>query len=224
MARNAKAVPSTGGNSDMVAPELAPGAYPARVVGVVFLGVQEQRPFKGEAKPPVDEVRLTYELSDEFMQDKEGNDLEDKPRWFSEDIPFKGLNLELAKSTKRYKSIDPTDSCDGDFSKLLGMTCQVVVVTNPGKGKHLGKTFVNVADVTPAPNLKGYVQAELKNPPVFFDPMDDEVTKEEFDDIPEWVRNKILGALDHEGSPLQAVLGGAPTPPAESSEEEEEMY
>jgi hypothetical protein len=224
MTRNAKAVPSTGGDSNMKAPELAPGAYPARVVGVVYLGVQEQRPFQGEAKKPIDEVRLTYELSDEFMQDEEGNDVEDKPRWFSEDIPFHSLNADRAKSTKRYKAIDPKDSCDGDFSKLLGMACQVVVVVNPGKGKHQGKTFFNIADVTPAPNLKGYVQADLKNPTVSFDPMDDNVSKEEFEALPEWIRTKILGAVDHDGSPLQAVLGGAPSAPSESSEEEEEMY
>ncbi len=226
MARNAKAVPSNGGNSDMKAPELTPGAYPARVVGVVYLGVQEQRPYMGEAKKPIDEVRLTYELSDEFMQDAEGNDLEDSPRWFSEDIPFHSLNADRAKSTKRYNAIDPSDSCDGDFTKLLGMPCQVVLVINPGKGKHQGKTFVNIADVTPAPNLKGYVQAELKNPTVSFDPMEDGVTKESFEALPEWIRVKILGALDHEGSPLQAALGGSPESPAEeeSQDGEEEMY
>ena len=54
--------------------------------------------------------------------------------------------------------------------------------------------------------------------------MDDDVTKESFEALPEWIRNKVLGALDHEGSPLQAVLGGAPSAPAESSEDEEEMY
>jgi len=121
MARNAKQVAgNNSNNSNLQAPDLTPGAYPARVVGVVFLGVQEQQPYQGQAKDPVDMVRLTYELSSEFMQDENGKTLEDKPRWFSEEMPFYSLNADRAKSTRRYLAIDPSDTCDGDFDKLLG--------------------------------------------------------------------------------------------------------
>ena len=211
MARNVKEI-KVESKSSIVAPELSPGAYPARVVSVIFLGVQEQRPFMGEEKKPVDEVRITYELSDEFMQDEEGADLEDKPRWFSEDIAFYSLNADRAKSTKRYNAIDPTDSSDGDFFKLLGMPCQVVLINNPGKGKNAGKVYTNIADVTPAPKLKGYVQGELINKTFTFDPQDEAVTKAAFDSIPEWIRTKIVKANDYKGSALSAVLGGTPAP------------
>lgn len=218
MARNAKQVSSSGGNNNLQAPELTPGAYPARVVSVIFLGVQEQRPFQGQAKPPIDEVRITYELSSEFMLDEEGNVLEDKPRWFSEDIPFHSLNADRAKSTRRYNAIDPADTCDGDFSKLIGKPCQVVLVNNPGKGKHAGKVFTNVGDVTPAPNLPGYVQPELVNPSQYFDPQDENVSKEVFESFPEFLRQKIMGALDYSSSPLARAMGGEEAPQAQSYE------
>ena len=233
MARNAKEVAGSGNDSKMDAPLLPAGAYPARVVSVIYLGVQTQRPYMGEAKSPVDEVRITYELSDEFMADEDGNPLTEKPRWFSEDIPFYSLNADRAKSTKRYKALDPSDTADGDFFKLIGMACQVVLVQNEGKGKNAGRTFTNIADVTPAPRLKGYVQAELVNPSVTFDPMDDNVNLDVFRNMFEGLRKKIIEAIDHVGSPLQLALGGGATSkrveetPEEVKEEvagEEEMY
>jgi len=210
MARNAKQVAgNNSNNANMTAPTLTPGSYPARLVGCVFLGTQEQRPFKGETKKPCEEVRLTYELTSEFMKDEEGNDLTDKPRWFSEDIPFYGLQADRAKSTKRYYALDPSDAADGEFKELLGKPCQVVVINNPGRGKHEGKVFTNIADVTAGVNLPGYSQPELVNPTTYFDPLDkEECSKEVFDALPEFVRNKILSALDYQGSPLNAVLSG----------------
>ncbi len=232
MARNAKEI-AGGGNSNMKAPELTPGAYPARVVQIVYLGVQEQRAYMGEQKKPVDEIRITYELSSEFMQDEDGNTLEDKPRWFSEDIPFYSLNADRAKSTARYKAIDPSDTADGDFAKLLGMACQVVLVNNPGKGKNAGRTFTNVQDVTPAPNLPGYSQPELVNPTFVFDPQDPELaTADAFRSIPEFVRKKITAAIDYPGSALAQALGDnkaaandpEPEAPAATPDEGDEMY
>ncbi len=219
MARNAKEISTgSGEGSKLQAKVLAPGAYPARVVQIVYMGVQEQRPYKGEAKKPVDEIRITYELSSEFMQDEEGKDLTDKPRWFSEDIPFYSLKADRAKSTKRYTAIDPADTCDGDFALLAGKACQVVIINNPGKGKHLGKTFCNIADITPAPNLPGYEQPALVNNSFTFDPQDDSCTLEAFNTIPEFVRTKMVGALDFKGSALDAILNGGGNSNGEGSQ------
>ena len=230
MARNAKQIPAAGGNSKMEAPQLDPGAYPARVVQVIFLGTQEQRPYNGQQKPPVDEVRITYELSTEFMTDEDGNIIEDKPRWFSETIPFYSLAADLAKSTKRYKAIDPKDECDGDFSKLLGKACQVFLAVNAGKGKHVGKTFTNIGDVTAAINVPGYDQPQLKNDPFYFDPQDEECSVEDFNSLPEWLQETIQKALDYTGSPLARKLGGSTTSAPEVAENgtedvtEEDVY
>ena len=66
------------------------------------------------------------------------------------------------------------------------------------------------------------------NPTSYFDPQDEAVTKESFDALPEFVRTKILGALDYSGSPLSRVLGETPAPQeeapkAESGIEEDEI-
>ena len=56
-------------------PNLEPGPYPARLVQIIDLGLQPQRPYKGVEKPPAHELMVTYELSDAFMIDKDGNDI-----------------------------------------------------------------------------------------------------------------------------------------------------
>ena len=88
-----------GSNKDFVEQELLePGTYPVRVVQIIDLGVQPQRPFKGEQKPPVHQIQLTYEFVDEFLKDEDGNELEDKPRWLSESFPLYNLSSDRAKS------------------------------------------------------------------------------------------------------------------------------
>ncbi len=56
-----------GGGADFK--RLEPGPYDARLVQVVDLGRQEQRPYKGQPKDPAYELALTYELLDAFMED-----------------------------------------------------------------------------------------------------------------------------------------------------------
>lgn len=221
MTRNANDVPG-GGSSAAPKELLAPGNYPARVVQVIFQGVQTQKPYQGKEKPPIDEVRVTYELSEEFMKDEDGNILEDKPRWVSERFPFHNLKAERAKSTLRLRTIDPSNTSEGDWSKLLGMPCQVCIVNNPGKGKNTGKTFENVGDVSGAVNLKGYTQPELVNAPVYFDPQDEEhCDVEVFRSFPEFLQETIKSALDYEGSPLHLALGGDVSQPAKEEAPEE---
>lgn len=207
MSRNAADIASTGG-SKMTKDVLAPNGYPARLVGVVFIGVQNQRPWLGEAKPPVDEVRLTYELSHEFMKDEDGEILADKPRWLTEKVAFKALKLEKAKSTKRFKSIDPSGVNAGDFKACLGNGCTLVIVNNPGKGDHAGKVFENIGDVTPAPNMPGYTQPEVVNETFYYDLNDDSCTLEEFRALPEFVQEIIMGANDFSTSVLAKQIGG----------------
>ena len=229
MGRNANEVQGGGSGGEggkLKKVQLKPGSYAARVVQVVFLGVQEQWAFQGKAKDPIDKVRMTYELSTEFMTDEEGKILEDKPRWFSEDFPFHSLKADRAKSTKRYNSLDPSGEAGGDFSKLLGKACQVVIVLNPnkkGKKDDEGNLIVyeNVGDVTGAVNLPGYEQPALINPPFYFDPAADDVSLDDFRSIPEWIQKDIQKALDYAGSPLAAKLGQGEAKPADDVKEPE---
>lgn len=211
MALNASTLPSQGNkeNPDFIKQEhLAVGGYPCRIVQIIELGLQAQRPYKGEEKAPQPEIQITYELADEFMLDKDGEEVLDKPRWISEQIPFYNLKSERAKSTQRYMTLDPQIKLGGDFTKLLKAPCIVNIVVNPGKGQHAGKTFNNVLNVSAMRPKEMQKAPELVNPPVFFDL--DICDMEIFNSLPEWIQDKIKGNLNFNGSALQNKLGVEP--------------
>lgn len=178
------------------------GNYLGRLVQVVDMGLQEQRPYKGEAKPPAHEVMFTYELGTEFMVDEDGNDMEDKPRWLSETFPFHNIEADLAKSTKRIKAIDPELLHKGNLADMMGMPCTITVINNVNK-KDPTKTYVDVGNVTPT--MKGIPVPELKNDTRLFEL--DEPDMEVFESLPQWVQEKLKGNLNFNGSALQAALG-----------------
>lgn len=227
MGLNANNVKHGGGGNRVAQPNMKPGAKPARPIQVVDLGLQPQRPYMGQEKPPAHTIYVTYELSHEFMKDEEGNAVEDKPRWISEEFPFHSLKSERARSTKRYHAIDPQGTCGGDFTKLVGMPCNVVIVNNPGKGKNAGKVFDNIADVTPASDMPGYTQPELVNESRVF--VLDDPDMDVFAALPEWIQDKIKANLEYNGSKLQAALEGGDVSsqeevPVEMEQQEDSPY
>ena len=204
MALNAKrvAVQATGNKQE----PMEAGTYPCRVVQIIDLGVQPQRAFDGNAKPPIQHIRITYEFTDEFCLDDGGKEQDDKPRWLSEDIPFHSLSADLAKSTKRYKAIDPQDNFDGDFTQLVGCACNVTIVNSEGKGKNVGKVYNNIGAVTSMRDRDAKKCAELVNEPTVF--LMDEPDKKAWGKLPQWLQDKIKAAIDFEQSPLAKVLAG----------------
>lgn len=201
---NAKEVPMGDNNNDRPEP-MEPGTYGARLVQILILGVQPQREFKGEAKPPKLEIMLTYEFNDEFMKDEDGEDILDKPRWLSETMPFNNLAAELAKSTKRYYAFDAKGEYDGDWSQLIGAPCMVTVVVDEGKGKNAGKKYENVAAVTAMRPKEAAKAPALVNPSKLFDFYNPDM--EVFNKLPQWLQDKMKSAVDFGGSALEEALG-----------------
>jgi len=200
MGLNAGTAPSAGG--DRVDQEaLKPDLYPARVVQVIDLGLQAREPFKGKPKDPMRMMNLTYELSEEFMKDEDGADVLDKPRWIGETLPLYNIKADRAKSTRRMQSIDPAGTTGNEFTALVEMPCQVAIVNN----KKGDKIYNNVGDVSGPVNLKGYVQPDLVNKPKVF--LVDEPDMDVFNDLPEWIQDKIKDNLEYNGSVLQGLLG-----------------
>lgn len=206
MALNAKKEESNSGGTKEVNP-LESKMYPARCVQIIDLGVQKQRPFKGQAKDPCHSVRLTYELSHEFMKDEAGNILPDKPRWISEELPFYNLEADKAKSSLRYKALDPNDLLDGDFLQLPTLPCQVMVTKVPDK-KNEGFFKNYIGDVSGPMEVPGYEQPLLVNPTTVFSL--DEPDLEVFKSLPDWLQKKIKENLGYEGGALQKALGEKP--------------
>jgi hypothetical protein len=199
---NANNVP---GNSKFKREVLDPDVYPGRVVQVIDCGLQNQRPFKGQEKPPAHELIVTYELSDQFMHDEEGEEIPDKPRWLSENFPLHNLLAEKAKSTARYNAFDPEHVYQGDFSQVLNAPVNITVVVEDGSGKNAGKKFEKVAGVSPMSAKKAEKLPKLINEPKFFD-LDNPDVKV-FNSLPKWIQEKIKSNLNFNGSPLQKLLG-----------------
>lgn len=200
MALNAKKIQAPAG--DRVAQDnLEPGNYPARIVQIIDFGIQPQRAFQGKDKPPVQEIGVTYELLDEFMKDEEGNAIEDKPRWISENFPLHSLQADMAKSTKRYKALDPKEVFEGDWSLLVGTPCMVTIINNPGKDD---KVYDNVGNVSAMRPRDAANAPELVNEPKVFDL--DNPDLEVFAKFPKFIQEKIKGNLQFKASPLEKAL------------------
>lgn len=225
MALNARKVKSVAKGPRQEAMEA--GTYPARVVQVIDFGVQGQRAFKGEAKPPAQTIYMTYEFLDEFCKDESGEDVDDKPRWLSEQFPLYSLEADLAKSTKRYYALDPDENFGGDFTLLAGAPCMVTINQYESKGE----TKNGVSSVTAMRPKEAAKAPELVNPAKVF--VIDAPDLEIFKSLPDWMQEKIKESLEHKGSALDEALSGdkpAPKPkakpdrkaPVEEPEAEEE--
>lgn len=218
MALNIKAVAKA--NSPRVEQKnIEPGTYPGRLVQIIDLGLQAQRPYQGKDKPPAQEVMLTYELVDEFMKDEKGNDIPDKPRWVSETLPFYGLHADKAKSTQRYLALDPKQEFEGDFSRTIGTPVNVTIVNNV-VGE---KVYDNIATISTMRPRDAASCPELVNTPKVFDA--DAPDMEVFNSLPEWIQTKIKGNLKYEGSALQKLVGSGgkrETPKAEEPPKQNE--
>lgn len=219
MGFNLNKLPKGAGGDRVLQPTLDVGTYPARVVRFIDLGVQPQRAYKGEEKPPAPMVNITYELLDVFMVDKDGNELEDKPRWINESFPVHRLEADLAKSTKRYKALDPNMDFDGDFSRVIGQPCMVTIALGDNK-KDPTRPYENIANVTPMRAKEAAKAVELKNKASVF--LLDEPDMEVFNGFPNWLQDKIKGNLGYKGSILEAKLKGGPVKDSAQQDNEDE--
>lgn len=218
MALNAKNKKNQGGKDFVDQPVVEEGTYPCRVVQVIELGLQPQRPHQGKEKPPVDMLYITYEMVDEFMVDEAGEEVLDKPRWQSEDFPYYGLDCDMAKCNKRLKGIDPKNKVDGDWAKIGGAPCNVTFAHNV-KGD---KTFVNVSAVTSVRPKDLKDMPKLQQPAKIFDI--DEPDMEILESLPKWLQEKIKSNLNYKGSALEkAVMGDAYEEPEEEDAPKQEV-
>ena len=216
MGLNANNVPRTG----KITPAIEAGAYPARLVQVIDLGLQPQRPFEGKEKEPAFMMATTYEMSDEFMKDEDGQDMKDKPRFVSEDFPLFSLDQEKAKSTKRYLSLDPNRVHGGDWVKLLGTPATVALVVNKSAKGNEYNNVVGVGAMRPKDVEK---LPALVNEPKFFDLDDPDIAV--FMSLPKFIQERIKTNLNFKASKLEALLEEAgkdnkvPNSPAKDTSE-----
>lgn len=177
------------------------GQHMARLVQVIDLGLQSQLPWQGEEKPPAYKMLLTFEFPNERI-DINGDS---RPMW--ESYEMKLSSHEKSTCYKWYQQLDPSGEHRGDWSKLVGKECAVLIVHDTKtKGKHAGKTFAKIASIMPL--MAGTSVPPLENDSTVFtlDSPDLEV----FNAIPEWMQNRIKENLEFDNSKLQRLLEGSP--------------
>lgn len=176
------------------------GQHMARIVQVIDLGLQNQRPYQGQEKPPKYEMYITFEFPDERIEVNG----ESRPMWKSRTIGLSSDDRSVCY--KWYKQLDPAGKHKGDWSKLIDTPCAALIVHDAGKGQNEGKTFDKVAEVMPL--MKGMSVPPLENDPVVFDLTSPNV--DVFNEFPDWLKNKIKENLEFDGSKLQNLLEGNP--------------
>ena len=212
-----------GGKRRSPAPAFSAGTYPGRLVQVIDLGVQEQRPYQGQEKPPAPEIMVTFELVDEFLPvyDEDSDTYsdtefdEEKPRWLSNTFPLRSLDSDLATSTKYYRAIDTKGEFEGDWSAIIGMPVNVTVVENISKKDGVVRNYISgLAPIRPKDAEK---LPDLKNPPKVLSLDSDDV--ETFKSLPDWLQDKIKNGLEFEGTALSNALGGTTKKDTNSEDE-----
>lgn len=187
------------------------GAYIGRCYSLIDLGTQLSSGQYGDKMQH--KLRIGWEL---FGEDENGNPLtievdgKEMPMTISKSYTVSlhekaGLRKDLA--AWRGKDFTDEEAKAFDVSKLIGAYCMVNVTTSESNGK----TYSNVAGLTPLPGaLKNAKPAPVHAPQVFdLDNPDMKVfatfhekLQEAIKRSPEWQRNKSDGAdYDHSESP-----------------------
>lgn len=208
MSLNTKNIKSTGGPR---AELLEPNIYPGRIVQVIDLGIQKRKPYLGVAKPPCNQIWITYELCSEFLPNEDGTDDLTKPRWVSEKLNAFPMTVDNAKSTIRMNAIDPAGTLDGDWTRALDVPVLVQVVNN----EYQGKMYENVGSVSQP--MKGQTVEPLVNQSKFFDC--DYPNKDVFDSLPQFLQDIITGGVEWKGFDAQAEPATAGPEVAEFDDE-----
>lgn len=177
------------------------GQHMARIVQIIDLGLQPQRPYKGQEKAPAYELYITFEFPNQRIE----IDGESRPMWKSRRI--KVSTNEKSTCYKWYFSLDPENMYGGDWSKLIEKECAVLIAHDQGQGKNEGRVFDRIADIVPV--MEGVSVPPLENDSVLFDLMSP--VMEVFENMPDWLQNLIKENLEFDGSKLQTKLEGNPT-------------
>lgn len=176
------------------------GQHMARIVRIIDLGLQKQRPFQGQEKAPAFEIQLEFEFPNERI-DVNG---ESRPMWEKKRIKLS--SHEKSTCYKWYNKLDPKNEHGGDWEQLIGKECAVFISHNPGKGKNEGRTFAQISDVMPL--MAGMTVPPLENDAVIFNL--DSPDMEVFASFPDWLQGIIKQNLQYDGSKLQNLVEGNP--------------
>ena len=133
---------SGSGNSDYVQELVEGGSYPGRCIRVVNMGTHENI-YKGEVKPDVLKVMLSFEINEPMESGK--------PFCFNRKYTASiSENAHLGKHLKKWrgKAFTQDELDDFDLNSIIGIPCMVELITKVGKD---GKTRNEIVDISRIP-------------------------------------------------------------------------
>ena len=158
-----------------------PGTHLAVCNAVVDLGLQPGSALYPDPKPS---VWIRWEIPGERVQyEKDGKKL-DGPQVIGNIYTasmHKKARLRLALESWRGKSFTEDEAAAFDVSSILGTSCMLGVVEKISGDK----VYSNVGSVLAVP--KGVPKMSAENPLLYYD----RENREQFDKLPEWIRDKI---------------------------------
>lgn len=173
------------------------GTHIARFIGVVALGIQPRHPFKGVAKGPCQQIALTFELLDDFIEIKG----EKKPRWISKTV--NAFNSQTATLTEVVTALDPEGKFKGDLAVMAHATipCMVSVVQAQDALGNILES-VRIGQITGMP--QGIPVPPAMNPPLIFDIDQPDIAM--FARLGKFQKEKIKASPSYQGSTLAPMV------------------
>ena len=175
-----------------------PGAHHAGLLAIVDLGVQDGGMYKGQPKLPCQQLLLIFELFD----DQVVIDNQSKNRIYS--LKVNASRADNAKLTKVVGALDPTHSCGGDLSKLIGhnviLNLQQKAITdgpNPGKQVSIFESAMAL--------MQGMQPLSLTQKPFIFD--HEQPSIEVYaNDLHNWMRERVKAGYWYRDSQFSQVV------------------
>lgn len=166
------------------------GLYPARVVGVVDVGIQKFTDFnQNEVVKP--KLVIIFELPTETLEVEEAGEIIEKPRWVSREFI-----ISFHEKSGLMKILNGLGWKKGEnLDSLINKPCMVELgSTSTGNDK--------LQNVTKVP--KGIAVADLYNSPLVFDM--DEPDMEVYNKLPKWIKTKITEAVNYDEERFSAEI------------------
>ena len=196
--------------------------YEARIVRFVFIGVQPQRPYQGQAKPDTLQAKVAFELIGETVTvtDNEGKE-ETRPAVVFQDINVGGAGLTRGKAFDLINSALGEDKTFDDTALYKDLiNCPVAVTVGQYDNKNTGKPSNCVNGVGA---LGKRAKEKLEDSTVdtlFFDCYEDDAgMKDIFAGLGNFIQGKIKDAADSDHIP--AIKDSWPTTVEENKDDKE---
>lgn len=162
--------------------ELAPsGSHNAVCIQVIDLGTQ---PSRTEGWDDQRKCQLAFQLVDESTTDGKAIVV------YKEYTYSSGSKSKLSKDIKAWLSLK--DLNDFEMDTLLGKSCIVTVTHNESKSN--GNTYANVTNIS---GLTKGAKVRKHTEPLISLYLDETFDQETFDNLPEFMRNKISGTPEY---------------------------